>query len=52
MMTQARRVDLFDKIKQSLKTDLLGPGNERNFSLFESLIDDSNSIFYNFIEIF
>jgi hypothetical protein len=52
MMTQARRVELFKLMKPELKIQLLGEINQNNIAMFNTLIDNPNSIFYNFIEIF
>jgi hypothetical protein len=51
MLTLTKRQALFEKMKPSLKTDLLGIAYEFNFSAFEALIANNRSRFYNIIKV-
>jgi len=50
--SSGRTQEIFTSMSPQLKTSLLGAGNENNFQLFLNKINDPNSIFYQFIEVF
>lgn len=52
LLSENKTQEIFSSMPESLRSNILGESNKNNYNAFMQKVNDTNSNFYNFIEIF